>query len=150
MIEVKSPAKINLYLNIISKLDNGYHEIKSAFQIIDLCDVIKFYPSSNGICINSNEDIKLEENIVFKAAHSLNLFTNQKNSIQIELDKNIPLGFLLRISFIFLSFTKSFIETALILLALAHLIAALLLISAHLIILKLLKYLCALKYVSAI
>ena len=47
MIEVKSPAKINLYLNIISKLDNGYHEIESAFQIIDLCDVIKFYPSSN-------------------------------------------------------------------------------------------------------
>ena len=92
MIEVKSPAKINLYLNIISKLDNGYHEIESAFQIIDLCDVIKFYPSSNGICINSNEDIKLEENIIFKAAHLLNLYTNQNNSIQIELDKNIPLG----------------------------------------------------------
>ena len=66
MIEVKSPAKINLYLNIISKLDNGYHEIESAFQIVDLCDVIKFYPNSNGIRINSNEDIKLEENIIFK------------------------------------------------------------------------------------
>ena len=92
MIEVKSPAKINLYLNIISKLDNGYHEIESAFQIIDLCDVIRFYPHSNGICINSNEDIKLEENIIFKAAHSLNLFTSQNNSIQIELDKKIPLG----------------------------------------------------------
>ena len=65
MIEVRSPAKINLYLNIISKLDNGYHEIESAFQIIDLCDVIKFCPSSNGICINSNEDIKLEENIIY-------------------------------------------------------------------------------------
>ena len=92
MIEVKSPAKINLYLNIISKLDNGYHEIESAFQIIDLCDVIRFFPNSNGICLNSNEDIKLEENIIFKAAHSLNLFTNQNNSIQIELDKKIPLG----------------------------------------------------------
>ncbi len=66
MIEVKSPAKINLYLNIISKLDNGYHEIESAFQIIDLCDVIKFYPNSNGIRINSNEDIKLEENIFLR------------------------------------------------------------------------------------
>ena len=92
MIEVKSPAKINLYLNIISKLDNGYHEIESAFQIVDLCDVIKFYPNSDGIRINSNEDIKLEENIIFKAAHSLNSFTNQNNSVQIELDKKIPLG----------------------------------------------------------
>jgi 4-diphosphocytidyl-2-C-methyl-D-erythritol kinase len=92
MIEVKSPAKINLYLNIISKLDNGYHEIESAFQIIDLCDVIRFYPNATGICINSNEDIKLEENIIFKSACLLNSFTNQNNSIQIELDKKIPMG----------------------------------------------------------
>ena len=36
----RSYAKINSYLNVMSKLDNGYHEILTHFQIIDLYDEV--------------------------------------------------------------------------------------------------------------
>lgn len=92
MLEVKSPAKINLYLKILSKLRNGYHEIESAFQLIDLNDTIKFYPSKNGIDISCNKNIKREDNIIYKAANALNVYTGEKNSIKVDLVKKIPSG----------------------------------------------------------
>ena len=66
MIKVKSPAKINLYLNIISKLESGYHEIDSAFQLIDIYDDLIFEKSSRGIQLDCDLDIETHENIVYK------------------------------------------------------------------------------------
>ena len=63
MIKIKSPAKINLYLHILSKLENGYHEIDSAFQLIDICDELSFGKSSKGVQIECNLDIEMHENI---------------------------------------------------------------------------------------
>ena len=40
-IGVKAPAKINLFLDIVGKLPNGYHEIKSVMQTVDLFDYVK-------------------------------------------------------------------------------------------------------------
>ena len=40
-IIIKSPAKINLYLKILNKFTDGYHEIDTAFQLIDLFDEIE-------------------------------------------------------------------------------------------------------------
>ena len=44
---VKSPAKINLYLKILKKFTDGYHEIDTAFQLIDLFDEIEFINSKD-------------------------------------------------------------------------------------------------------
>ncbi len=41
-ITIKSPAKINLHLKILRKLSNGYHELDTSFQLIDLCDDLVF------------------------------------------------------------------------------------------------------------
>ena len=92
MIKVKSPAKINLYLNIISKLESGYHEIDSAFQLIDIYDDLIFEKSSGGIQLDCDLDIETHENIVYKAALLLNEQSNKDNSIRIKLHKNIPTG----------------------------------------------------------
>ena len=37
---IKSPAKINLFLKVVKKLPNGYHELDTAFQLIDVFDTI--------------------------------------------------------------------------------------------------------------
>ena len=42
MQNYKSPAKINLFLNIIKKRSDGYHDIQSIFQLIELYDEISF------------------------------------------------------------------------------------------------------------
>ena len=41
-ISVKSPAKLNLYLKIISKLPDNYHELSTRFQLIDIYDDLSF------------------------------------------------------------------------------------------------------------
>ena len=41
-ISFKSPAKINLYLKILKRLNDGYHNINTSFQLIDLFDELEF------------------------------------------------------------------------------------------------------------
>lgn len=42
ILRVPSPAKLNLFLHIVGRRDNGYHELQSIFQLIDLYDWISF------------------------------------------------------------------------------------------------------------
>ena len=42
---VFSPAKINLFLHITAKRDDGYHDLQSVFRAIDFGDVLSFEPS---------------------------------------------------------------------------------------------------------
>ena len=64
---IKSPAKINLFLKVVKKLPNGYHELDTAFQLIDLFDIIEFQNTSNKINVSCTDaSIDAEENIIFK------------------------------------------------------------------------------------
>ena len=42
MIRVPSPAKLNLFLHITGRRENGYHELQSIFQLIDFYDWMEF------------------------------------------------------------------------------------------------------------
>ncbi len=44
MIRVPAPSKLNLLLHITGRRENGYHELQSIFQLIDLCDWLEFEP----------------------------------------------------------------------------------------------------------
>lgn len=97
-IKVKTPAKINLTLEIVGKSENGFHEIKSIMSAINLYDYLTFEiePSKNNkneiFLSGNNPQIPYNENnLVYKA---INLFceaakiTNKKFKIYIE--KHIP------------------------------------------------------------
>jgi 4-diphosphocytidyl-2-C-methyl-D-erythritol kinase len=60
---------------------------------IDLCDFLTFSPSKK-LTVKCNVDLGIseKENIVYKAAVALNEFTNQNNTVEIEIEKNIPTG----------------------------------------------------------
>ena len=60
---VKSPAKINLYLKILNKFTDGYHEIDTAFQLIDLFDEILNKLPENVL----NDRITTMKNLTFSA-----------------------------------------------------------------------------------
>lgn len=94
LIQKKAYAKINLYLKILDKLPNGYHNILTVMQRISLCDNIKIDIKDNGkrniniIC--SDKIISNETNIAYKAA---DLFLERSGltwDIDIEIEKNIP------------------------------------------------------------
>lgn len=88
MIETKSYAKINLHLEVISKRDDGFHEIISLMSKIDLYDEI-FFDHSDEFSIVSNIDI--EENIM-KRAYDLLKEKRDIKGLKIKLKKNIPMG----------------------------------------------------------
>ena len=71
MLTVLAPAKINLTLEVLGKRADGYHEIRSVIQVINLCDTIHFQLGRN---IEFGCDMPgwvAEESLVSKAAHLL-------------------------------------------------------------------------------
>ena len=95
-IRVKSPAKINLHLEIIGKREDGFHELAMIMQNIDLFDYIEFENNLIGeIKLNSdNTDLSLnEDNLIIKAANYIKEISNNKKlGANIFLKKNIPIG----------------------------------------------------------
>ncbi len=93
---VKSPAKINLHLEIIGKREDGYHELAMIMQNIDLSDYIEFENNQIGeIKLKSNsKDLSLDEdNLIIKAANSIkDISKNKELGANIFLKKNIPIG----------------------------------------------------------
>jgi 4-diphosphocytidyl-2-C-methyl-D-erythritol kinase len=89
---LKSPAKINLILKITGIRENGYHNIASLFQMIDLCDVITFGPEPSGkvrvTC--SDRTIPQKKNLAFRAAMSI--WRPGVQGVHIHIKKNIPSG----------------------------------------------------------
>lgn len=93
-IEYHSPAKLNLMLHITGKRDDGYHNLQTAFQLIDLSDQIYFEHRSDTKMerIYGNEDIPPNQDLLIKAAHALQQQTTKKFGINIGINKKIPQG----------------------------------------------------------
>lgn len=94
MISKKAPAKINLYLRVVKKRVDGYHDIISLMQLISLYDELTFVQTNSGItvkCPGSSlpED---ENNLVYRAAAGFYAQTGAKPGIEITLQKHIPVG----------------------------------------------------------
>ncbi len=89
-----SYAKINLILNVVSKLDNGYNELKTIFTTIDLKDNVKYsLTKSNDIEVLSNiSELCGQANLVHTVATYLKNRYCVKNSAKIYIEKNIPLS----------------------------------------------------------
>ena len=87
-----APAKINLFLKILSKRADGYHCLQSAFQLIDLYDEIHFKKrKDNKINTQYNvESIKKENDLCLKAAELI--LKDFNVGVDIIVRKNIPIG----------------------------------------------------------
>ena len=93
---IKSPAKINLHLEIIGKREDGYHELAMIMHNIDLADYIELENHQSGKIILTSDcrDLPLDEdNLILKAANLLKDISNNKElGAKIFLKKNIPIG----------------------------------------------------------
>ena len=93
MIRVASPAKLNLFLHITGRRENGYHELQSIFQLIDLYDWLEFTPIElNEIQINGLNNVDLQQNLIFKATEILKPYAKKPTGLNISIEKNIPIG----------------------------------------------------------
>jgi len=91
MLTILAPAKLNLTLEVLAKRPDGFHEIRSVIQTINLCDSLRFQLSQN-IQFKSNlPDWVPEESLVSKAASLLQQTTGCSKGTAIEVSKRIPL-----------------------------------------------------------
>ena len=90
---VESPAKLNLGLNVVSKRDDGYHNLETVFVPLMLSDRITF-KKSDKISVTTNSDFlnNLKDNIVLQAINELEKKVSQNISVDIFIDKKIPIG----------------------------------------------------------
>ncbi len=93
-IIIKAPAKINLGLNIISKRNDGFHNLETIFYPInDLFDIITFEKAAES-SFSSNIELPSDStgNLILKAKEKLEELTGRGLKTKIKLDKTIPIG----------------------------------------------------------
>ena len=92
-IELNSPAKINIGLNIIKKRKDGYHDLETIFYPLLLSDIISFEKSKiTKLDTNSSEINDLDSNLVIDTIKLLQKELNKELSVNVYLQKNIPIG----------------------------------------------------------
>lgn len=94
MVKEKAYAKVNLFLNVIQKRGDGYHDLEMVMASIDLFDVLSFQPIKQGIDVQTTTPItpNITDNIVYKVAKHLQKTYNIQKGVQINITKNIPIA----------------------------------------------------------
>lgn len=93
-INIKARAKINLSLDVDRKRSDGYHDIRTIMQTLDLHDNIKLEVIKKGIEIKCNSDrLPLDNrNIAYRVADMLLKECKIESGVRITIDKNIPIA----------------------------------------------------------
>ncbi|SIN97691.1 4-(cytidine 5'-diphospho)-2-C-methyl-D-erythritol kinase [Salinivibrio sp. ES.052] len=89
-----APAKLNLFLYITGRRDNGYHELQTLFQFLDHGDTLAITPNASGTISLSPaiEGVSENDNLIVKAAKALQQHTGCQQGAHIALEKRLPMG----------------------------------------------------------
>lgn len=98
MLTLTSPCKINLFLHVVGRRPDGYHDLQTAFQILSFSDRVSIKKSET-LSVEDLPGVKGENNLVYRAALLLKQFA-LKNRLDIEsnlgarisIKKQIPMG----------------------------------------------------------
>lgn len=94
LLQVPSPAKLNLFLHITGRRQDGYHELQTLFQLLDYGDKLDFelLQTPDIVVEPAFDDIPPEQNLVYKAARSLQQASQTALGARIYLHKQLPMG----------------------------------------------------------
>ncbi len=90
----KSPCKVNLLLNILGRRADGFHELETVMQPVNLCDELTFERAQSGIALScSDRSLPVDGgNLVFRAAERFFSAAGISSGAKIHLEKRIPLA----------------------------------------------------------
>ena len=88
-----APAKINLFLQVVGKRADGYHELQTAFQFLDVADEMQFELNQEGR-LTRDYDYGFPESsdLCLRAAKLLKEYASNSAGVTIRLDKILPIG----------------------------------------------------------
>ena len=91
---MKAYAKINLGLDVIGKLENGYHEVKMVMQTVGIYDELLLEKTEEGILLTTDSESLTsgQDNLVWKAARLMKEHYGISQGLRIHLKKNIPIA----------------------------------------------------------
>ena len=89
-----APAKLNLFLHITGRRADGFHDLQTLFQLIDLCDDIAITVRDDGVIERTGgpADVPAESDLVVRAARALKAATDTPLGASLHLTKRIPMG----------------------------------------------------------
>ncbi|MBX9900866.1 MAG: 4-(cytidine 5'-diphospho)-2-C-methyl-D-erythritol kinase [Burkholderiaceae bacterium] len=89
-----APAKLNLFLHVIGRRDDGYHLLQTAFQLLDYGDTIHINTRSDGALrrIASDFGVPEEQDLIIRAAQLLKANTGTHFGADLQLEKRLPMG----------------------------------------------------------
>ena len=90
----QSPAKVNLFLHIISQREDGYHNLQTIFQLLDYGDELNFNIRHDGQInrTHGNENIPLDNDLIIQSAKKLKKIASLNYGVDIGVIKKIPSG----------------------------------------------------------
>ena len=89
-----APAKLNLFLHVVGRRDDGYHLLQTLFRLVDHGDALRFSPRADG-------DVRLatplpgvppDSDLTVRAARLLQAETGCRQGVEIAVDKHLPMG----------------------------------------------------------
>src|SRR5687767_7234374 len=89
-----APAKLNLFLHVIGRRRDGYHELQTLFQLIDLCDTIGISLRDDGVIERTGgpDEVPPENDLTVRAAKALQAAAGVQRGARLRVVKRIPMG----------------------------------------------------------
>lgn len=89
-----APAKLNLFLHIVGRREDGYHLLQSVFQLVDVADTVWLKVNETGAIVRNNAlpDVPVETDLIWRAAKLLQEHTGCALGVELDLDKRLPMG----------------------------------------------------------
>ncbi|HEY2678565.1 MAG TPA: 4-(cytidine 5'-diphospho)-2-C-methyl-D-erythritol kinase [Steroidobacteraceae bacterium] len=89
-----APAKLNLFLHIVGRRPDGYHELQTCFQFVDLCDEVTITVRDDGRILRTADipGVSQEADLCMRAARALRQASGSPLGAEISLVKRIPIG----------------------------------------------------------
>ncbi|KJY96452.1 4-(cytidine 5'-diphospho)-2-C-methyl-D-erythritol kinase [Pseudoalteromonas ruthenica] len=96
-LSVIAPAKLNLFLHITGRRDDGYHELETLFTFLDHGDELHFQPRQDSrLELAPMNGVANEDNLIFRAGELLRQAYQQRGlevcGVNIDIDKRLPMG----------------------------------------------------------
>ena len=94
LLRLRAPAKLNLYLRVLGRRPDGYHEIETVFERIDLADELTFelHPSEVRLTCSDSSLSCGEDNLILQAARLLEREAGVSAGARLHLEKRIPVS----------------------------------------------------------
>ena len=98
LVDCAAPAKLNLFLHVIGRRDDGYHLLQSVFQLIDLHDTLHFRLRQDQAIVRSTEidGVAAEQDLTVRAARLLQTEARARGldvaGVEIAIEKRLPMG----------------------------------------------------------